>query len=108
MESGAESLRSRSAAVFGNRYLVEVVAAAVASASGPEDVLTVRMLAQRAGLADSVVRPVVKRLVEAQLLQPLPQERPRGPNYHRIRRDDGIWDTLAHTCALLQDTNQSQ
>lgn len=70
------------------------------SATGDTPV-TVRMVASRTGLTDSLVRPVVKRLVDSGLLAPQPQDRLRGPNYHEVRRDDGLWDMLVNTCRLL-------
>jgi len=96
-----EAVRAKSAAVFGNRHLAEVVAAAAVLAPNVGDQLTVRMLANRTGLTDSVVRPIVKRLVDADLLQPRPQQRPRGANYHEVRSGDGPWQALVHLCALL-------
>jgi hypothetical protein len=59
------------------------------------------MIAQWAELADSVVRPVVKRLVDAGLLVPQGQPRPRGPSYHEIRLDLPLWKALEQTCKLL-------
>lgn len=97
-----EALRAKSAAVFGNRHLAEVVAAVAALAPNVGDQLTVRMLANRTGLTDSVVRPIVKRLVEANLLQPQPQQRPRGASYHEVRSDEGLWEALVRMCALLE------
>lgn len=95
-------MRASSAAVFGNRYMVEVVTAAVAMAPHANDLLTVRMLAHRADLADSVVRPVVRRLVDAGVFEPHSQKRPRGPSYHRISSDRRLWDALVQTCSALQ------
>ncbi|MFD3572554.1 hypothetical protein [Streptomyces sp. NPDC058644] len=97
-----EALHRRSSALFGNRYMAEVVVAVddLTSATGATPV-TVRMVASRTGLTDSLVRPVVKRLVDAGLLDPQPQERLRTASYHQVRRDDGLWDTLVNTCQLL-------
>jgi hypothetical protein len=87
--------------------MAEVVVAVVDLTSAAGDgLVTVRMVAARTGLTDSLVRPVVKRLVEAYLLRPQPQERLRGANYHEVRPDDGVWDTLVRTCQLLHDGTQ--
>ncbi|WP_329070326.1 hypothetical protein [Amycolatopsis sp. NBC_01480] len=96
-----ETVRTRSSAVFGNRYVADVVAAIVGLAAEPEIGVTVRMIAQRAGLTDNLVRPVVKRLVEAGLLVPHQQLRPRGPSYHRVRIDLPLWQALEQTCRFL-------
>ncbi|NYS18556.1 winged helix DNA-binding protein [Streptomyces sp. SJ1-7] len=107
-EDVLEALRRRSSALFGNRYMAEVVVAVVdlASATGDSPV-TVRMVASRTELTDSLVRPVVKRLVEAGLLEPQPQERSRGTYFHEVRRDDGMWDMLVSTCRLLHGTESA-
>ncbi|WP_406393700.1 hypothetical protein OG806_24750 [Streptomyces sp. NBC_00882] len=100
-----EALRRRSSALFGNRYMAEVVVAIVDVTSATGDTpVTVRMVASRTGLTDSLVRPVVKRLVDAGLLDPQPQDRLRGANYHEICRDDGVWAVLVSTCQLLHTT----
>lgn len=97
-----EALRRRSSALFGNRYMAEVVVAVVDLTSATGDTpITVRMVASRTGLTDSLVRPIVKRLVDAGLLEPQPQERLRGAYFHEVRRDDGLWDMLVNTCRLL-------
>jgi predicted transcriptional regulator len=96
-----ETLRARSSAVFGNRYVAEVVITIVALAPEPKSRVTVRMIAQQAELTDSLVRPVVKRLVDAGLLVPQEQQRPRGPNYHEVRLDLPLWKALEQTCKLL-------
>lgn len=103
VELEVAALRARSAAVFGNRYFAEVVAAIVEAAPTPGSLITVRMLAARAGLSDNLVRPVVKRLVEASLLDPHLRERPRGASYHEVRRADGLWDALVKVCELLSE-----
>lgn len=103
-EDSREASRRRSSALFGNRYLAEVVTAIVdlTSATGDTQV-TVRMVASHTGLTDSLVRPVIKRLVDAELLHPQPQERLRGASYHEVQRTGGLWDTLVSACRLLHD-----
>lgn len=70
-------VEARSSAVFGNRHLARVLAAAGARHDA-DDLCTVRRLAVDTGVADSVVRPVVFRLAAAGVLEALPQERTRG------------------------------
>lgn len=97
-------MRRRSSALFGNRCLAEVVVAIVdLTCVAGDGLVTVRMVAARTGLTDSLVRPVVKRLVVAGLLAPQPQDRLRGASYHKICPEDGVWDTLVRTCQLLHD-----
>ena len=97
-------MRRRSSALFGNRCLAEVVVAIVDLTSVAGDrLITVRMVAAHTGLTDSLVRPVVKRLVVAGLLAPQPQNRLRGARYHEVCPEDGVWDTLVRTCQLLHD-----
>jgi hypothetical protein len=61
--------------MFSNRYFVEVVAGNADQAPTTHDRLTVRMLSARTGLTDSLVKLVLTRLVNAELLQ----SQPRGP-----------------------------
>jgi hypothetical protein len=96
-----ESLRARSSAVFGNRYFAEVVAAVADEAPTSDTRVTVRMLAARTGLTDSLVKLVIRRLVSAELLRPLPQSRSRGPRYHEIQLSGGLWDVLVDFCLRL-------
>jgi hypothetical protein len=97
---GRDTLRDRSYAIFGNRYVVEVVAA-IAATSKPRARFTVRMIAARTELTDSLVKLVTQRLVNAQLLRRLPQDRPRAPAYHEVQRSGGKWDALVDLCARL-------
>jgi hypothetical protein len=96
-----ETLRARSSAVFGNRYMAEVVGSVVRLAPSAGSAVTIRMLAMDTGLADSLVRPVIKRLVDADLLRPRRRLRPRGTNHHEVIYLDGVWEALVMTCALL-------
>lgn len=56
----------RSSALFNNRYLVSVVRA-IADLSG-DGAFTTRQIAAATSLPDSLVRPVIQRLLSAQLL----------------------------------------
>jgi hypothetical protein len=96
-----ETLRDRSYAVFGNRYVVEVVTAIAEETTSKRPQVTVRMIASRVQLNDSLVRLVTQRLVNAELLRRLPQDRARAPAYHEVQRSGGIWDALVDLCAHL-------
>lgn len=96
-----ETLRDRSHAVFGNRYVAEVVTAIADEIASRRSQVTVRMIASRAQLTDSLVRLVTQRLVNAELLRRLPQERLRAPAYHEVQRAGGRWDALVDLCARL-------
>jgi len=100
-ESGQEVLRERSSAVFGNRYVAEVVTAIADETLNADSHVTVRMVASRTGLTDSLVKLVVQRLVAAELLRRLPQGRPRAPLYHEVQRSGGRWDALVELCVRL-------
>jgi hypothetical protein len=65
--------------------------------------VTVRMIASRAELTDSLVKLVTQRLVNAKLLRRLPQDRPRAPAYHEVQRSGGRWDALVDLCARLAE-----
>jgi hypothetical protein len=98
-----ETLRDRSYAVFGNRYVAEVVTAIAEETANMRPQVTVRMIATRAELTDGLVKLVTQRLVNAKLLRRLPQDRPRAPAYHEVRRSGGTWDALVDLCARLTD-----
>jgi len=100
---GQETLRDRSYALFGNRYVAEVVTAIAEETSNAGPQVTVRMIASRAELTDSLVKLVTQRLVNAKLLRRLPQDRPRAPAYHEVQRSGGGWDALVDLCARLAD-----
>jgi hypothetical protein len=104
---GAETLRDRSYAVFGNRYVAEVVTAIAEETAGARSQVTVRMIASRARLHDSLVQLVTKRLGNAELLHRLPQERPRAAAYHEVQRSGGRWQALVDLCQRLADDTKS-
>lgn len=70
---GGEPRQSRSGALFNNRHFAEVATAALAVSQDGTTMFTTRMVAASTGLADSVVRPVLHRLVDAQALGKLPR-----------------------------------
>lgn len=98
-----ETLRNRSYAVFGNRYVAEVVTAIAEETGYASPQVTVRMIAARAGLTDSLVKLVTQRLVNAEVLRRLPQDRPRAPAFHEVQQSGGRWSALVDLCARLAD-----
>jgi hypothetical protein len=102
-----EALRERSAAVFGNRYFAEVVVAIESQVPTADSAITVRKVASRSGLADGLVKLAVTRLVKADLLKPLPAQRPRGPRPHQVVRAGGRWAALVQLCTRLRDEQHS-
>jgi hypothetical protein len=109
-EISRDILRDRSCAVFGNRYVAEVVTAIAEEAAAAGSQVTVRMIASRTSLTDGLVKLVTQRLVSAELLRRLPQDRPRAPAYHEIERSGGRWNALVDLCARLAEepTNESK
>lgn len=73
MDAASGEPRSRSGALFNNRYFADVAAAALAVTQDDTAVFTSRMVASSTGLADSLVRPVLHRLVDAHVLDKLPR-----------------------------------
>ncbi len=71
--ASGEPRRRRSGALFNNRHFADVAAAALAVSQDGVNVFTTRMVASSTGLADSVVRPVLHRLVDAHVLTRLPR-----------------------------------
>ena len=92
--------RDRSAALFNNCHLVEIVNAVAQNGRKP---FTTRNIATSTQLADSVVRPVIRRLVETGLLEPtvsVATGRGRVPNYLRTTNASG-WVELKALCRKL-------
>lgn len=73
-----------SSALFGNRHLARVLSAA-GDRHDSDDLCTVRRLAADTCLIDSVVRPVVLRLVAAGVLHALPRDRARGEHFYMLQ-----------------------
>lgn len=85
MDAAVDARQARSGALFNNRHFADVAGAALAIGRSRSDMLTVRMIASSTGLADSVVRPILLRLVEAHVLGKLPRAgAARGAQYYRI------------------------
>ncbi|MDW5327195.1 hypothetical protein [Plantactinospora sp. KLBMP9567] len=95
MQSDLPELRRRvSAAVFGNRAAAEVIGAIEQLTEAGEPSVTTRMVANTAGLGDSVVRPVMIRLEAAGVVQA--QARPNGPRsplHYQVQRGE-LWIAL--------------
>ncbi|HWL36029.1 MAG TPA: hypothetical protein VNQ77_07525 [Frankiaceae bacterium] len=77
-----------SAAIFGNRHLANVLATA-AAIEAEHELVTTRRVASRTGLADSVVRAVLLRLVDAGVVEPTLREGgARGQQFYAIKATD--------------------
>jgi hypothetical protein len=103
-----ETWRDRSAALFGNRFVVDVVLAIRQLAPTAETFVTTRMVASKTMLGDSVVRPVMLRLESAGLLARRPRSGgPRSMLHYQIRQVP-LWDALVMTCTTVrEDTAQA-
>jgi hypothetical protein len=96
-----EASLERSAALFGNRYFVEVVLAVDRLSATGDAFVTTRMVAADTALGDSLVRPVMFRLTTAGLIAALP--RTGGPrstlNYQVLRGP--LWANIVAVCAAM-------
>ena len=94
-----EASRERSSAIFGNRYFVDVVLA-VDHLSGNDDArVTMRMVASETTISDSLVRQVMERLHDADLIAEEPRSGgPRSPRYFQVRQGS-LWTGVLATCA---------
>lgn len=82
------NVRDVSAAVFGNKYRLEVIAAI---ASAPGDVYA-RELAVEIGVPDNLVTPSLTKLEHAGYIERLPRPRPNDPQYYRnVNPESAIW-----------------
>lgn len=105
-EQRREVIRDLSAAVFGNRYMVDVVLA-ITRLSADHDALTVRMIARATATAphdqvsDALAKKVVTRLVDAGFLTELPRTAPRGPLYHSLDQGNRVWVALTQLSGAL-------
>lgn len=88
----------RGAALFNNRHLVAVVQAI--GSNGTVE-FTTRQLAHRCGLADSVVRGVLQRLLGSGLIHEYERRGGvRGELLYRVR-DGAGWELLVPLCRQL-------
>jgi hypothetical protein len=80
-----EARRARSAALFNNRHFAECAQHLLEASKSGAEFVTVRQIAAASQLADSLVRPVMLRLVDAQVLDKLPRVGGgRSPQYYRL------------------------
>ncbi len=106
---GREAIRNLSAAIFGNRYMVDVVAAiARLAASTEDDGITVRMIAKQTAtvpqtqIPDALVKQIVKRLVDADIMVELPRSGSRAPLYHSLDRTNRSWIALVRLSSEVE------
>jgi hypothetical protein len=96
MTDNAPAARVDCHAIFNNMAFADVVMAADRLMTGAVDgTVTTRQVASELGFSDSVVRPVMQRLVAAQMLDELPKAgASNGPRlFHR--RNVDRWRSLA-------------
>jgi hypothetical protein len=104
IDASREPRRARSAALFNNRHFADVAAAPLVANSDGTAMFTTRMVASSTGLADSVVRPVLHRLVDAQVLSMLPRSGGgRSAQYYLVLKDAAL-ETSATSPALMTQT----
>jgi predicted transcriptional regulator len=97
----AEVFRDRSSALFNNCHLVEIVDAI--AKVGARKPFTTRQIATETNLADSIVGPVIRRLLGSGLIERTTSTttgRGRAPNYFRVTASSG-WSELKSLCRKL-------
>ncbi|SNY57227.1 hypothetical protein [Paractinoplanes atraurantiacus] len=95
--------RSVSAAIFGNRAVVDVIRAIVELTRMNNSLVTTRMVARHAGLSDSIVRPVMLRLQSAGTLAAQPRESgPRSVLHYEVQVGD-LWHALQQVTEAMPD-----
>lgn len=99
MVEDPDAAREHCHALFNNMALADVVMSADRlMREAPDGTVTTRKVAAELRLSDSVVRPVMGRLVSAHMLDELPKTGAgNGPRLF-YRRNDDRWTAL---CALL-------
>jgi hypothetical protein len=96
-----EEGRQLSAAIFGNRAMVTVVTAIEELTETGDSFVTTRVVASATELGDSLVRPVMLRLVAAGVIAQLPRSGgPRSALYYQVQRGD-LWDALTTMCKAI-------
>ena len=81
-----EARAARSAALFNNSHFAEVAARVADLSRAHGGMVTTRMVASVSGLADSIVRPVLLRLVDAGVLGKLPRAGSgRSPQFYSVQ-----------------------
>lgn len=111
-DAEAETRRELSSAVFNNRYFGDVAAGILEDTRPSTALVTTRQLASATGLADSVVRSVLLRLVDAGVLSKLPRTGSgRSPQYYQVEdrpRLDSIVSLTVPTTAPVRRTLRSK
>jgi predicted transcriptional regulator of viral defense system len=80
-----EARRAKSAALFNNRHFAECAVYLLDASNSGAEFVTVRQIAAASQLADSLVRPVLLRLVDAGVLEKLTRlGGGRSPQYYRV------------------------
>lgn len=93
--------RRISASVFGNEKTVEVVLA-IRMAGG---LARATDIVQQTGIAHGMVRPVLKRLLDAGALSAMPRRGgSRGELYYEVA-DHELWEAMAATAAHIAQTS---
>jgi hypothetical protein len=97
-----EARRDRSAALFNNRYFGDVARTILEITDDGSDMVTARKIASSTGLSDSLVRPVLLRLVAAGALAKLDKTgSDRGAQYYLVRDPDTLRSIVAlHKVAM--------
>jgi len=85
-----------SAAVFNNRYFSSVV---VAIGDRPD--FTAREIARTLELSDSLVRPVIQRLLNAGLIQELTRDSRSRSTRRMQKSSESPWEELYRLCQSL-------
>lgn len=84
-DKSGEARRSRSVALYNNRYFAEVAEAVLSASRHGDDLVTTREIASTTGLADSLVRSVLVRLVEGDVLLKMPRlGGGRSPQHYQV------------------------
>lgn len=97
--------REISSAVFGNRAMIDVIMS-IQVIEDSRRVLTTRAVAAHTGMADSVVRPVMTRLVSAKMLTAVPKVGgPRSPQYFSINKSP-LWIAVLSVCGEIRVNHQ--
>ena len=91
-----EARRDRSSALFNNRYFGDVARTILDITDDGADMVTARKIASTTGLSDSLVRPVLQRLVTAEALAKLDRTGSnRGAQYYLVRDPDTLRSIVA-------------
>lgn len=98
------AVRRASAKLFGNEKLVEVVLALEMSSR----VATAQQLSERTGIAHSMVRDVLVRLLDAEVLIALPRASSRAPQYYEAREESPVWPNLVSLARALTSAVASE